>query len=115
MKSFVNKIHDSLVQFEKNHGITEKRLRIASVGAISLMAAEVAQAQIAQIICRVYNSIFTNEFISALAFVILAILLCVMFTGDGQREKSNLIKYSLLLAALFNIPTLLSYFGASPC
>lgn len=115
MKSLVNKIHESLVHFEKKAGLTDKRLRIATVGVTSLVAAEVAYAQIAQIICRVYNSIFTNELISGLGFVVFAILLCVMLMGDGQREKSALIKFSLVFAALFNIPTLLSYFGASPC
>lgn len=115
LKSSVNQINQALLQLESKYRITESKMRIATVGIGALIMTEAANAQLASTICKVYNGIFSNELISALAFVVLSILLLVMLLGDGQKEKSALIKFAVVLAALFNLPTLLGYVGASPC
>ncbi len=113
--SAANAVNDKLVRFEHQYALTESKLRIAAIGIYATVMANNAHSQVAQTICKVYNGVFSNELISAIAFVVLAILLSVMLLGDGQKEKSGLIKFMVVLAALFNIPTLLGYFGVSPC
>lgn len=113
--SAANAVNDKLVRFEHQYALTESKLRIAAIGIYATVMANNAHSQVAATICKVYNGVFSNELISAIAFVVLAILLSVMLLGDGQKEKSGLIKFMVVLAALFNIPTLLGYFGVSPC
>jgi hypothetical protein len=110
-----NAVNDKLVRFEHQYALTESKLRVAAIGIYATVMANNAHSQVAATICKVYNGVFSNELISAIAFVVLAILLSVMLLGDGQKEKSGLIKFMVVLAALFNIPTLLGYFGVSPC
>jgi hypothetical protein len=110
-----NAVNDKLVSFEHKYALTESKLRVAAIGIYATVIANKAHSQVAGTICKVYNGVFSNELISAIAFVVLAILLCVMLLGDGQKEKSGLIKFMVVLAALFNIPTLLGYFGVRPC
>ena len=110
-----NVVNDKLVSFEHQYALTENKLRVAAIGIYATVMANNAYSQVASTICKVYNGVFSNELISAIAFVVLAILLSVMLLGDGQKEKSGLIKFMVVLAALFNLPTLLGYFGVTPC
>ena len=110
-----NAVNDKLVRFEHQYALTESKLRVAAIGIYATVMANNANSQVASTICKVYNGVFSNELISAIAFVVLAILLSVMLLGDGQKEKSGLIKFMVVLAALFNLPTLLGYFGVTPC
>jgi hypothetical protein len=113
--SAANAVNDKLVCFEHQYALTESKLRVVAIGIYATVMVNKVHAQVAGTICKVYNGVFSNELISAIAFVVLAILLCVMLLGDGQKEKSGLIKFMVVLAALFNIPTLLGYFGVKPC
>ena len=113
--SAANAVNDGLVRFEHQYALSESKLRIVAIGIYATVMANNAYSQVASTICKVYTGVFSNELISAIAFVVLAILLSVMLLGDGQKEKSGLIKFMVVLAALFNIPTLLGYFGVTPC
>jgi hypothetical protein len=104
-----------LAIFERRHSLTPRK--VGTFGVMTLLLAPIAlQASILTgPICKVYTGIFDNTFVSAIAFVIFAILLTKMMIDEGNSEKSSLLRFMVILAALFNLPGLLALVGASPC
>lgn len=111
------KVDATLGKFEKAIGITEQKVNQASIAFMAMTAPVFVNAQsiLAKPICKMYNQIFDNTLVSALAFVVFTVLLIKMLSDEGNGEKSSLMRFAVILSALFNIPAILSVFGASPC
>lgn len=111
------KVDATLGKFEKAIGITEQKVKQASIAFMAMTAPVFVNAQsiLAKPICKMYNQIFDNTLVSALAFVVFTVLLIKMLSDEGNGEKSSLMRFAVILSALFNIPAILSVFGASPC
>ncbi len=111
------KVDATLGKFEKAIGITEQKVKKASIALMAMTAPLFVNAQsiLAKPICKMYNQIFDNTLVSALAFVIFSVLLIKMLSDEGNGEKSSLMRFAVILSALFNIPGILAIFGASPC
>lgn len=111
------KVDATLGKFEKAIGITEQKVKQASITFMAMTAPVFVNAQsiLAKPICKMYNQIFDNTLVSALAFVVFTVLLIKMLSDEGNGEKSSLMRFAVILSALFNIPAILSVFGASPC
>ena len=111
------KVDATLGKFEKAIGITEQKVKQASIAFMAMTAPVFVNAEsiLAKPICKMYNQIFDNTLVSALAFVVFTVLLIKMLSDEGNGEKSSLMRFAVILSALFNIPAILSVFGASPC
>lgn len=108
-------VNHALASFESRHALTSRK--VGTFGVMAFLLAPIAlQASILTgPICKVYSGIFDNTFVSALAFVVFAILLTKMMADEGNAEKSSLLRFMVIISALFNVPGLLALVGASPC
>jgi hypothetical protein len=111
------KVDATLGKFEKAIGLTEQKVKQASIAFMAMTAPLFVNAQsiLTAPMCKIYTQIFDNTFVSALAFIVFTILLVKMLSDEGNGEKSSLMRFAVILSALFNVPKILALLGASPC